>query len=291
MSEPKKIEQSSSNTVDQIRRLRDEFTSKARNAEVEACNFGDLCLKAKDEANRYKQQAEILNTALKMVEADTQKQNIEILKADAKAALDSLSNAKLTKRSFTFLIDGSGSMSGSPIKQALSAVGDIQQKLEEKGASVSVFMYGDQNPVSVDLKDGAARKKAEQGLNYGGTSLAPALNALSTTTSSGHHNVIVISDGDLDDTEASKLALEKLLMDHPKMTLDAVVIPFNTSSVHTENTLIERFLSDSHTSLAQKPVVSKINNDFEMMGQAITVLLVDRLNQKMPKARNKPAPG
>lgn len=148
--------------------------------------------------------------------------------------------ASKTNPEFVLLIDGSGSMNGRPINAALDTAASL------KSAKPKVALWGDQKPAWVTDRIGVDSEmvKIKNGLNTG-TDLAPVVGevasaaALNTLDGKKTH-IILLSDGDVFDTQKAKENLVKLLTTNKKTTLDVVIMG-------NKGTSMERFIAELET--------------------------------------------
>lgn len=180
------------------------------------------------EAERNQRQAEALDKAITQLrESETQKKNASL---DERAALlaGMLSTGR-KKDEVVVLVDGSGSMNGSPLVMALDTATLVHKAARFAKTGAKIGMFGDAQPLWIsDITDTATRSRVEAGLNTG-TDFMPAVQsiegaaALNALEGKKTH-LVVLSDGDLFDKDKSKEALEKVLRQNKHVTVDVFVI-------------------------------------------------------------------
>ncbi len=214
MTAPKKP----TNEVNQIIRLRDEFSQRARKEQDRAHDLENQARQARQNAQELARQASVMNEAYHLIQRDVQG-------AMGSMKLDELSKkdaAKIGKTRFVFLVDGSGSMNGRPINNAIDALGGIAGKLAAQGAKVETILFGDKTPFPIDIQDTDIRERAKKGLNCGTDMVYAVDSVVGSLKKTETTHVIVVSDGDLFDGDKVKESLEKAFVAFPKATLDVV---------------------------------------------------------------------
>lgn len=138
------------------------------------------------------------------------------------------------KHSFTFLVEGSVSLSYQPGTSALKMVLDDLAALDLVSTFANSFtlaagFFGPEKGVTwfapYNLQNPKARVRLGAGLRYG-SGLSPSVEQVTgmvVETKEPTHLVIVSSD-DVYDNDHSEKALEKFLKSNPQSTLDAVII-------------------------------------------------------------------
>ena len=145
-----------------------------------------------------------------------------------------------TEIDIVILIDGSGSMNGTPLLSALQAGAIMFEAASGKDMKMNVYvgMFGDSNPPML-IHPGADRveigkqmARAQKGLNSG-TDLAPAIKKVAEVigdqrgksgTLSGFTHVLIISDGDMFDAEQTKDRIMTMFEYSDKVTFDTAII-------------------------------------------------------------------
>jgi len=294
-------------TKDEILSLRDSFAVRARNARSEAADLEARARQKRAEAESFAQQAVILQQAYVLLQ---QEKTDDVLKS-----LDDLTEkdkAKLAKHQFVFLIDGSGSMQGAPINGALKAAQVFTEKVVAAGGAVETIMFGDQNPLRINVLDKAVRESLSKGLNCG-TDLAPGLREISkiATDKKKPTHVVIFSDGDMFDNENCLKAVNQLTAEYPKITFDALLVTqrspvvapsaaYSLSSVQdlsfdkltSRGTQMERLFEQLS---AQGNKANYLHATQENADQVLGNLMAQRLTEKAPRTTAKPkapkAPG
>ena len=145
-----------------------------------------------------------------------------------------------TEIDIVIMIDGSGSMNGTPLNSALQAAAIMFEAASGKDMKMNVYvgMWGDSDPPML-IHPGADRveigkqmAKAQKGLNSG-TDLAPAIKKVAKTigeqrgrsgTLSGFTHVLILSDGDMFDNGAAKEKIMTMFDYCDKVTVDTAII-------------------------------------------------------------------
>ncbi len=145
-----------------------------------------------------------------------------------------------TEIDIVIMIDGSGSMNGTPLLSALQSAAIMFEAASGKDMKMNVYvgMWGDSDPPMLitpgadRVEIGKAMAKAQKGLNSG-TDLAPAIKKVAKTigeqrgksgTLSGFTHVLIISDGDMFDAEKSKERIKTMFEYSDKITFDTAII-------------------------------------------------------------------
>jgi len=206
--------------TEEVFSLRNTFAVRARQAQQAARDLEEQARQKRLEAESLARQAIVLHQAYELMQQETNDNA-------AAVTFDSLSPkdlAQLGKRQFVFLIDGSGSMVGAPLNGALKSAQALAEKIVAAGGQVDSLLFGDKQPVRFDVLDEQARNKIVKGLNSG-TVLTPSLQALdSALDKKKTAHIVIFSDGDMFDPEASAQAIQALTAKYPKVTLDALQI-------------------------------------------------------------------
>jgi hypothetical protein len=202
-------------TLEDMRALKKEFDTKAAD---------------------YRRMSETLGAAIGLIEegratkaeAEELKHQIAATKAQAAAALrmkgvfETAGTAKAEE--FQVFIDGSASMYGTGIVSALLGAGALQTAAKTANApAVGVAFYGNDALVvpAADLSDYDSVKKFEHGTNCG-QNLLPVVAAVekSVEGSKQRRHILIVSDGDVPDTEANRTAFGRLLGKNENVTVD-----------------------------------------------------------------------
>lgn len=140
------------------------------------------------------------------------------------------------------MIDGSGSMEGNKIRSAVQTGGIIYEGAKRCGCDTYINIWGDaklrllaqpdDDPTQIGRAIAGALNAAS-----GGTDLAPAVIHMTRTLAGARHkseaaqgytHFIIVSDGDINDPSAAKIAIDRLLQHCPYATVDMAII--NTST-------------------------------------------------------------
>ncbi len=214
-AQPKK-----STTENDILNLRDHFKQCAYKSNQTAQSLEEQARNARREAQDFLNQAQVMDQAYQLL----MKQNTLSTAAAQLDDLDAKDLAKIAKRRFVFLIDGSGSMQGAPLDGSLTAAQTLAQKINAAGGAVESYIFGNKDPVKIDVTDESQRQLIRKGLNSG-TDMAPAIiKATETLKKTQFAHIVIFSDGDFFDKEASEKAITDMLVNFPKVTLDALQI-------------------------------------------------------------------
>lgn len=145
-----------------------------------------------------------------------------------------------TQIDVVLLIDGSGSMSGTPLNSALQAAAIMFEAAAGKDMNINVYvcMWGDKDPSMIiepgadRVKVGQAMQAARKGLNSG-TDFAPAIRKVAETIAnnrgksgvlSGFTHVLILSDGDISDYDKSRDMIQTMFTYTDKVTFDTAII-------------------------------------------------------------------
>lgn len=145
-----------------------------------------------------------------------------------------------TEIDIVIMIDGSGSMNGTPLQSALQSAAIMFEAASGKDMKMNVYvgMWGDSDPPMLifpgadRVEIGKAMAKAQKGLNSG-TDLAPAIKKVAKTigeqrgrsgTLSGFTHVLIISDGDMFDNGQAKEKIMTMFEYCDKVTVDTAII-------------------------------------------------------------------
>lgn len=145
-----------------------------------------------------------------------------------------------TEIDIVILIDGSGSMNGTPLNSALQAAAIMFEAASGKDMKMNVYvgLWGSSDPPIIirpgadRIKIGQEMEKARKGLNSG-TDFAPAIVKVAETigdqrgksgTLSGFTHVLIISDGDIFDDSKSKEMIQTMFAYSDKVTFDTAII-------------------------------------------------------------------
>jgi len=207
-------------TLWELQHLKREFDWKAANYRRMSTAVGSA-LELFEEAKKLKEDAD----QRKKEEAEKTAQGQAAGKI--KSAYEAV-GAQKSQDEFYFLPDGSGSMGGRPITEALKAIGVVQSTaVSANAAPVKAIMWGDGQikPLDLDLTDPKVIKQLEQGLGCGTdlTVLLETMNNIATSSQTPKH-FIVVSDGDLYDPKQSKTAAGQLLGKNSNVSIDFVIL-------------------------------------------------------------------
>lgn len=288
------------NSTGDILRLRDEFMERASKETKLARDLREQARDAEDKASKLSRQAQILTEAYNIVRQEnsvvatavaTEKKLEELSKKDA---------AKIATARFVFLVDGSGSMQGAPIYSTVEALEKITIKLKSQGAQVDTFLFGDRQPVQVDLGNPILRDHVKRGLNSG-TDLAPTLKVVAAGLKKNEKTfIVVVSDGDLFDGDQAKPELETALRAFPKTTLDVVELlgghgfagaGYNkdaSPAMRVRITMMNKMIDTLDVSGPRlRPQV--LQGVPEVVGEMVGGLLAQRLTENVPAIKKTPA--
>lgn len=207
-------------TENDIISLRDQFAERAKKAMQTARDLEAQAQKAYREAEVLNRQAQVMDQAYELIV----KENALTMATAKLEDLGAKDFAKIAKRRFIFLIDGSGSMNGAPLEGSLTAAQAMAEKITAAGGAVESYMFGNKDPQKVDVTDEEQRQKIRKGLHCG-TDMAPAIEMVSgTLTKVQPTHVVIFSDGDIFDKEPTKKAIVDMFAKFPKVTVDAVQV-------------------------------------------------------------------
>ena len=218
------------------------------------------------------------------------------------ALLTGIFIGKKPKDEFVLLVDGSGSMNGTPIYAALDGVVVLQKSCERAGAPQPAFaLCGASQPVWIkaDLDDSTERLKISESLGPGvGADTAPSIKevhklAAVNTLEKKKTHVIYISDGDLIDCAETREAVKKMLATNPKVTVDFVIM----ERKGYKNLAVDLLASEMQKAFpgqARKHVVTTdamFHPDFSLgVQQAVLGIATDRLTAPAPGRKRAPKP-
>ena len=154
-----------------------------------------------------------------------------------------------TEIDLVIMIDGSGSMNGTPLNSALQAAAIMFEAASGKDMKMNVYvgMWGDKDPPMLifpgadRVEIGKQMERARKGLNSG-TDLAPAIKKVAQTigdqqgrsgTLSGFTHVLIISDGDMFDIAPAKERMLTMFESSDKVTFDVAIIGRQGTSMET----------------------------------------------------------
>lgn len=295
------------NALEELKGLRDSFAESAAKSEKTARDLEDQARRAREAARSQRERTRVIEEAIALL---LENQNDESATVDIDG-LGKKAAAKIGTRRFVFMIDGSGSMNGRPLDNSLKAGTAIRDKMEEKSGkapSLDAVLFGDRNPVALDLSDAQAVEMARRGLNCG-TDLAPSIEKLADQLAGGKTcHAVIISDGDLFDHEKSREALKKLLQDNPKATVDFVIISSRSGSYPAAswgekygsyypafaprtNTQMQSLAEGLASELPESRRPKVACTQAEDVAATVSQLLAQRLNETKPRKPKNPAPG
>ena len=275
------------NTASDLQNLSIIFRDAARKAEEQARDLEHQARRARDEAFALNAKASILENAHLLVKTEN-RANFVAPQLDKKLA----KTGKNTR--VVFLIDGSGSMGArlgssvgysyssapnpdteTPLAYAIGTAANVSQKVVDNKGKAETLMFGDSNPPWVDLQDIEVRAKVAKGLNSG-TDLAPALEKLAKTVKKSQDtHIVILSDGDMFDSEKSKATLQNLLDQNPKLTLGLVEINNRNSPS------MSRLISSLATDGREKRIEIQLRaTSFEEVSLGVSQLLTNRLAEQ-----------
>jgi hypothetical protein len=285
--------------LEEMKSLRDTFAKNSAKAEQEAAELEACARAARSEANALRKQSEVMERAMFLYLANEQ----EKVTAVQIETLGKKETARISDRNFIFLIDGSGSMTGGPLENALDASAKIIGKLEEKAGArpaASTWLFGDRTPVAVDMTDEDSMQRARRGLNCG-TDLAPSLDMLVGTLDPNKAvHLVVVSDGDLFDCEKSREVMVKLLAKNPKSTVDLVIIKHDSGGYgdfrgygdqSIRKTPMENLVEAVGADVSTPRIPRTLATQPQGVAAAVTSLLAARLKEAQPRKPKNPAPG
>lgn len=207
------------NATDQILNLRDQFVRNARQAAGRAIALEQEAREARAEAEKMKNNAQAMQSAYYLMHqnGDVPAEGVSIDKLDAKEI------NKLSKTKIVFLVDGSGSMHGPQLGGAIDAIEKLSERLKSKGGKVEMLMFGDDNPVKVDLDNKDGLVAFRRGLNCGTYLLPGVASVLAGLEKDKATQIVIVSDGDIFDVEKARDAIAKVIDSYPKVRVDAVL--------------------------------------------------------------------
>ena len=145
-----------------------------------------------------------------------------------------------TELDIVIMVDGSGSMGGTPLNSALQSAAILREAAASKDMKMNVYvgLWGDDNApmiVTPDMKPkqiGEIMERSRSGL-HSGTSMAPSVKRVAETIADkrskgsvfqGFTHVLYISDGDIQDPEPTKKNIETMFQFCDKVTVDVAVL-------------------------------------------------------------------
>ncbi|MDP2205923.1 MAG: vWA domain-containing protein [Alphaproteobacteria bacterium] len=287
------------NAAGDVLRLRDEFMLRARQQQLRAYELENQARQAQLHAKELMRSSEVLNEAYVLLNSAAANDAVTMKLED----LSKKDAAKIAKARFVFLVDGSGSMSGRFIDATIDGLTQIANTLGAQGAKLETVLFGDNQPVALDLKDPAACAHAKRGLNCG-TDMFFTVEALAASLKKNQlTHVIVVSDGDLFDGGKVTPVLESMLRDFPQTTLDVVQLsnrPGRTAASFATKDFARATGLVEHQSMMQRMIEGlevtgpRIRPQMsyatpETAADAITDLLAKRLSEIVPAVKKAPA--
>ena len=208
-NDDKAVNLSPEETRRELRELRYEFDMKATHYRRMATAMGSA-LALIEEAEKLKAEA-----------AQRQKQDaLQQSAGKIKAAFDA-SGASKTQDEFYFFVDGSGSMNGWPLTEALKAIAAATN-----AGPVKAMMWAEHTIKPFDnLNDPKFFKEAAQGFGCGTDPrvLVRTMDTIASSSKTPKHFVIV-SDGDVYDQKQSKTSLGQILGKNSNASIDFVIL-------------------------------------------------------------------
>lgn len=218
-----------------------------------------------------------------------------------------------TEIDIVIMIDGSGSMNGTPINAALQAAAIMFEAASGKDMKMNVYvgMWGNANPPMIiypgadRVEIGKSMQAARSGLNSG-TDFAPAVSKIAETigdqrgkggTLSGFTHVLVLSDGDMFDAAKSTEKIKTMFAYSDKVT-------FDTAIIGRPGTSMESMAKGIKGNKPYQEVGVTIGSDPEKIPMEIVGLLLEKVRKcgsfvavpnavkrrQMKKAHNKMGP-
>ncbi|MDE1153850.1 MAG: hypothetical protein PW788_15060 [Micavibrio sp.] len=193
-----------------------------------------------------------------------------------------------TEIDIVIMIDGSGSMNGTPLLSALQASAIMFEAASGKDMKMNVYvgMWGDSDP-PILIKPGADRieigkqmARAQKGLNSG-TDLAPGIVKIAKTigeqrgksgTLSGFTHVLIISDGDMFDAEKAKANIMTMFEYSDKVT-------FDTAIIGNKNTNMEKMANGIKGRKSFQDVGVTVGRNPEEIPMSIVGLLLEKVKK------------
>ena len=193
-----------------------------------------------------------------------------------------------TEIDIVIMIDGSGSMNGTPLLSALQAGAIMFEAASGKDMKMNVYvgMWGDSDP-PILIKPGADRMeigkqmaRAQKGLNSG-TDLAPGIVKIAKTigeqrgksgTLSGFTHVLIISDGDMFDAEKAKKNIMTMFDYSDKVT-------FDTAIIGNKGTNMEKMANNIKGRKTFQDVGVTIERNPEVIPMSIVGLLLEKVKK------------
>lgn len=278
---------SEKSVLNEMRDLCETFAKQAATAEQKARELDFQATQARREAKEGYEKAETYNKMIALYLGIRS----EAEAMDGIEAMNKKAAAKIANSNFVFLIDGSGSMQGAPLKNSLDAGVNVMSALSKKSGanpSASVMLFGNSTPQKIDANDKEAVRRAREGL-CSGTDLAPSIAFLDADLDkSKASHVVILSDGDIFDKDKSYAAMKKLLKDNARVTVDVVVI---SKSVRNDKTEMQAFIEDVARLAPEGMRVNVQNVNVDNVTAGVAMLLTARLKQPQPRAPKGQAPG
>lgn len=216
------------NAAGEVLRLRDEFMQRARQEQARAIQLENEAREVRIRAKEMERNAQAMHEALYLMQAEAAKSEPKLFVE----TLDDKTIERMAKRKTIFLIDGSGSMQGAILGNAISAVEKIAERIAQKGGAVEVVMFGDRVPltVTIDASSKEQMEKIKRGLNCGTDMVYGIVATAERLEKTKAAQIFVVSDGDIFDREQSQRAFESLLDSNPRARVDALLIGANGAS-------------------------------------------------------------
>lgn len=291
-------------------KLRNDFAKRARQAQREARDLEEQALRKRQVVDDMARQAIIMHEAYELMQREIKDNSVT-------ASFEGLTKqelAKLGKRQFVFIIDGSGSMTGEAIIGALKSAYAFAEKISAAGGKVDCMLFGNAQPIRFDILDPESYVAAGKGLNSG-TDLAPTLASLPDVLDKRKTaHAVIFSDGDLFDHEASVKAFNTLMTEYSKLTFDALEfssqmrisysreirkydlldgVPyfkdaFADAAVRGSATNLEKFVTVVAQQQTDGRDVNFVQANGENAVEALGNLIAKRLQEAAPKPAAKP---
>lgn len=193
-----------------------------------------------------------------------------------------------TEIDIVIMIDGSGSMNGTPLNSALQAAAIMFEAASGKDMKMNVYvgMWGDSDPPMLifpgadRVEIGKQMAKAQKGLNSG-TDLAPAIKKVAKTigeqrgrsgTLSGFTHVLILSDGDMFDNGQAKEKIYTMFEYCDKVTVDVAIIG-------RKGTSMEQMANSIKGHKTFQDVGVTVGNDPNQMPMEIVGLLLEKVRK------------
>lgn len=250
---------------------------------------------AQNKAAPDKQTAELLAAAAQALRDEQQKNQALQKELDTIKSVGSLKELKrksVNKSCFHFLIDGSGSMTGKPIKAVLDSVKNF---VETTDANVSSAFWGGQfslRPLPVyQMTD----KFDANGLLSGSSYFVPAVDymQMKASTTKGSQHFVVLSDGDIHDPKEALPKARAFLSSSPKSSVDFVVI-CDFTVINTQGAQHERFEMGRFAEKLRQEFPNQVSacvvGPNQPIGSALSLIAADCSHKKKPKVDPNPKP-